>query len=287
MLGLKRGEVRLVPHDASWKEAAQVKMRLLKEILGDTLIDVQHVGSTSIEGICAKPVIDVAAGVSSFDTVRERLTALQKAGFLFVRETQAPKEMFFTCGDEIVRTHYIHVVPYGGEEWDGYILFRDFLNLRPRLRREYEQLKISLANRYRHERQQYTSSKNIFVKETIRQAKAYRVLGSHIDVQVDRPLGSEHPNHPGMIYPVNYGYVPGVMSPDGEEQDVYVIGVSQPVETFSGTVVAVAHRRNDIEDKWVAAPDGMVLYEPEIRRLLSFQEQYFNTEYICLYRKEK
>ncbi len=98
-----------------------------------------------------------------------------------------------------------------------------------------------------------------------------------VTVIMDRPLGSRHPKHPDMIYPVNYGYIPGVIGGDGEEQDVYVLGVSEPLATFTGEVIAVIHRRDDVEEKWVAAPMGVRFMKGEIEEAVRFQEQYFDS----------
>lgn len=96
-----------------------------------------------------------------------------------------------------------------------------------------------------------------------------------VQVVVDRPLGSRHPNHPDIVYEVNYGYVPGVFAPDGEEQDVYVLGVEEALERFCGRVIAIIHRRDDVETKWVAAPEGCVLTPEEIMHKVQFQERFF------------
>lgn len=98
-----------------------------------------------------------------------------------------------------------------------------------------------------------------------------------VKVTVDRPMGSRHPEY-DMIYPVNYGYIEGVFAGDGEEQDAYILGVDVPVSEFSGVLIAVVHRLNDNEDKWVVAPEGMSFTEDEIRNILHFQEQYFESE---------
>ena len=98
-----------------------------------------------------------------------------------------------------------------------------------------------------------------------------------VTVTIDRPMGSVHPNYPTIVYPVNYGYVAGVFGGDGEEQDAYILGVDEPMVTFTGQLVAVIHRIDDNEDKWVVAPDGVVFTEAEIRRMTHFQEQYFRT----------
>lgn len=100
-----------------------------------------------------------------------------------------------------------------------------------------------------------------------------------INVIVDRPLGSKHPDY-DMIYPVNYGYVEGVFAGDGAEQDAYILGVNEPVEKFCGNLIAIIHRLNDNEDKWVVAPDGMRFTAEEIKKQLNFQEQYFESEII-------
>ena len=105
-------------------------------------------------------------------------------------------------------------------------------------------------------------------------------IGKLVTVTVDRPLGSFHPKHPDLYYPVNYGYVSGVFAPDGEEQDAYILGITEAVNTFTGRVIAIIHRKNDVEDKWVVAPDGMQFSKEEIEALTHFQEQYFDTEII-------
>lgn len=99
-------------------------------------------------------------------------------------------------------------------------------------------------------------------------------------VTVDRPLGSYHPKHKDMYYPVNYGYVEGVMAPDGEEQDAYILGVDEVVETFTGQIVAIVHRNDDVEEKWVVVPEGLIFTKEEIAKQIYFQEQYFDSEIV-------
>ncbi len=106
------------------------------------------------------------------------------------------------------------------------------------------------------------------------------MLGSIINVIVDRPLGSHHPKYSSIRYPVNYGFAPNVIAADGEEQDVYILGIYEPVECFTGRVIAIIHRLNDVEDKWVVAPDGIYFSKEEIREMVKFQEQFFDTDII-------
>lgn len=104
------------------------------------------------------------------------------------------------------------------------------------------------------------------------------MIGSIVKVIVDRPLGSYHPKHKDIYYAVNYGYVPGVMAPDGEEQDAYILGVHEPVSEFEGKVIAIIHRLDDVEDKWVVAPKNASFTKEEIMQQVAFQEKYFQTE---------
>lgn len=108
------------------------------------------------------------------------------------------------------------------------------------------------------------------------------MLGDIVTVTVDRPLGSFHPEYKNLYYPVNYGYVKGISAPDGEEQDAYIIGVNKPVQEFTGKLIAVVHRRDDVEEKWVVAPEGLVFHKKEIEEQIKFQEQYFRPEIIAL-----
>ncbi len=102
-------------------------------------------------------------------------------------------------------------------------------------------------------------------------------LGRMVNVVMDRKLGCAHPKH-GFIYPVNYGYIPGTVSGDGEELDAYVLGVFEPVDTFEGACIAVIHRTNDNDDKLVVVPDGKEYSNDAIEALVEFQERFFKHE---------
>jgi inorganic pyrophosphatase len=104
------------------------------------------------------------------------------------------------------------------------------------------------------------------------------MIGTIVKVTVDRPLGSYHPKHKNLYYPINYGYIEGVIAPDGEEQDAYILGVDVPVKEFVGKIIAVIHRNNDVEEKWVVAPEDTSFTVDEIMEQVRFQEQYFDIE---------
>jgi inorganic pyrophosphatase len=111
-------------------------------------------------------------------------------------------------------------------------------------------------------------------------------LGKEVNVKIDRPLGSRHPKHNQMIYTVNYGFIPGTLSPDGEELDAYVLGVNQPLETFCGTCIGVIRRSNDSDDKLLVVPADLTLSFREIKQMVSFQEKFFKSTLIRLVSKK-
>ena len=129
MIGLKRGTVELLPHQSQWKDEAAKTVMLLKSVLNDTAIDIQHVGSTSIDNISAKPIIDIAVGVPTLDSIKPYIETLSKNGIIF-RKEYVKEQLLFVIGDfeKDTRTHHIHVVEWNGKAWNNYINFRDYLN---------------------------------------------------------------------------------------------------------------------------------------------------------------
>ncbi len=104
------------------------------------------------------------------------------------------------------------------------------------------------------------------------------MLGKIVKVIVDRPMGTYHPKHEDIYYSVNYGYIEGIMAADGEEQDAYILGVNEPIKEFVGKVIAIIHRCDDVEDKWVVASEETAFSKDEIMRQVDFQERFFKTE---------
>lgn len=103
------------------------------------------------------------------------------------------------------------------------------------------------------------------------------MIGKIVTVKVDRAMGTYHPKHTDMYYPINYGHIEGVMAPGGEEQDAYILGVDIPVEEFTGEIIAIIRRNDDIEEKWVVAPENTSFSKKEIIKQTYFQEQYFDS----------
>ena len=108
-----------------------------------------------------------------------------------------------------------------------------------------------------------------------RKALARSYLGKTVHIGIDRPIGYVHKKD--MVYPINYGYIPGVLGGDGEEMDVYLLGVDTPVEEFDAHIIAIVHREDDVEDKLVGVPKGITFTAEEIAEAVHFQEQYYSS----------
>jgi len=102
-------------------------------------------------------------------------------------------------------------------------------------------------------------------------------LGQKITVKIERKMGDRHPKFEDHIYPINYGFVPGTMAPDGCEIDAYIVGVDEPLDEFTGVVKAIIHRTNDDDDKLVVMPEDKEYTDEEIRGFVQFQEKYFES----------
>lgn len=285
MLGLKRGTVQLCEHEQAWEIEAQNAILQLKEILGAVIKDIQHVGSTSIPSIKAKPIIDIVIAVDDFEDVLLLEEDLKKQGFYYRPKVDLGEQLLFASGSYYdstgdLQTHFIHIVKTGSMDWRNYINFRDYLNSTPVVAKAYEDLKVLLAKQAPVDsgREKYLRGKHDFIVYTLRKALVYSYREKMVDVVIDRPIGSVHPKYEDMIYPLNYGFIPNVFGGDGEELDVYLMGLNVPVKEYKAKVIAIVHRHNDVEDKLVAAPEGMSFMKMEIEDAVRFQEQYFESE---------
>jgi len=167
ILGLKMSEVKIVPYDREWKNEF---VRARSEILEHTNIQldrIQHIGSTSIEGIQAKPIIDILMGVDDIDHLSDSFfKAMKKAGFYRLRVVRPAEIVFAKFTDDTfeIKTHFVHVVNDQGEKWCDLLFFRDYLNANERVKRQYEQLKLKFLNSNLQGIEEYTSYKEQFVQ---------------------------------------------------------------------------------------------------------------------------
>lgn len=285
MIGLKRGTVKLYEHEEEWEIEAQNTITKLRKILGNIIKDIQHVGSTAIPSIKAKPIIDIAIAVDDFNEILAFEKDLKNEGFYYRPNSDLGKQLLFASGSYYegtgdLQTHFIHIVKTESMDWINYINFRDYLNNNLSVAKEYEMLKESLALQFSIDngREKYLEGKHEFIVYTLRKALVKSYLGKTVNIKIDRPIGSLHPKHPSIIYPINYGYIPNVLSGDGEELDVYLLGVNEPITDYRAKIIGIVHRYNDIEDKLIAAPERMKFTLHEMKKAVHFQEQYYESE---------
>ena len=168
MLGLKRGTVKLVPYHKGWSRAFEVERKKLKKKLGKAVIDIQHIGSTAMPGMHAKPIIDMTAGVKSLSAAKKFVKPLAGLGYHFYKTFGG--HVLFAKGPDAKRTHYLHVMKYNGVKWKRDLLFRDYLRKHPSRAKVYSRTKQELAKRFPNDRGRYTAGKDSFIKDTLRRA---------------------------------------------------------------------------------------------------------------------
>jgi GrpB-like predicted nucleotidyltransferase (UPF0157 family)/8-oxo-dGTP pyrophosphatase MutT (NUDIX family) len=171
-IGLKRGTVKLVPHSREWGELFPVEKVELLEALGDLVVDIQHVGSTAVPTISAKPIIDIAILVRSLKEVEKRAGRIEALGYQKKQENK-PERLFFTKGPDENRMVYLHVGDESTEYIKDMIIFRDYLIQNPHEAEKYMQLKKELAEKFEDNRESYTAAKEKFVQEVGERVKMH------------------------------------------------------------------------------------------------------------------
>lgn len=189
VLGLKGAKVELADHDLEWETLAAHTIEQLWRVFGSTATDIQHIGSTAIRRIKAKPIIDIAVGVQSFEVLAEVLPRLEASGYKrsFNRFND---DMLYTKGDfeNDTTTHYIHILMIESMQWRNYTDFRDYLNNCPKKAVEYEALKNDLAQRYPEVKKSYTDGKKEFMDECLFEARIYAEMRQSLDILAFEPI---------------------------------------------------------------------------------------------------
>ena len=172
-IGLLRGTVNLEEHNPNWENIANKTIKELNVLLCDIFVNIQHVGSTSIKGILAKPIIDLVIGVDNFEDILNMNEKLETHGYLF-RGQDHPGQYLYVCGKDDFITHHIHVVKYNSIDWHNYLNFRDYLNANPDIAKQYSLLKVKLENLYPNERKLYTTNKSEFINDILIKASFWK-----------------------------------------------------------------------------------------------------------------
>lgn len=167
-IGLQRGTVQLQAYHSGWIiEFEQEKQHLL-DLFGDKIIAVEHIGSTAIPGLPAKPIIDIIAGIHSFNEFADFIKPLEELGYEYMPQRMFPERKFFPKGPRTHRTHHLNLVMKDDpEQWLAPLLFRDYLREHTQAKNEYAQLKASLAIQYSDNRAAYTAAKHDFIQRIL------------------------------------------------------------------------------------------------------------------------
>lgn len=174
MIGLQRGVVDLVPHDTHWKELFNEEKTRLENALGDVALGIEHIGSTAISGLAAKPVIDIAVGIADMSQHEQAKSLLESAGWIWRPKFGDPAvHLVFAKGTDEVRTHYLHLMQFQGTSWNEKISFRDYLTSHDAERQEYEDLKRRAMGEHADDRKAYTAQKDEFVARIISEAMVH------------------------------------------------------------------------------------------------------------------
>lgn len=170
-MGLDKTKVELEKYNPNWKKEFEKEKKELGKIIRGLYIDIEHVGSTSIPGISAKPIIDILISVKSLKDCDNLLKNLDNAGYSVRYDNAEKGEYLVRKGPEDSRTHYIHVVEDKADRCTEMIIFRDYLINNPEYIEQYQTLKEELASKYKNDRKMYTASKNEFIKMVLDKAR--------------------------------------------------------------------------------------------------------------------
>ena len=169
MLGLEKGAIKLSPHREEWHELFVAEAQQLTAAAGEHALAVEHIGSTAICGIAAKPIIDIALAVREIADVEQIIQPFENLGYVYRGENGIPNRHYFRKGSPL-RTHHLHVVQHESDLWRNHLLFRDYLRAHPQIAAQYENLKRELAQTHRENREAYTEGKNEFIENVLKAA---------------------------------------------------------------------------------------------------------------------
>lgn len=162
----------VVDYQPNWSTQYEQERIHILNAIGNTIVDIQHIGSTAVPKLAAKPVIDILLGLKQVPPTPTQVSSLEALGYLYCGELGIPGRHYFRRG--MPRTHQIHAVQVGSEFWKTHILFRDFLKTHPEAAQQYEALKRKLAVQFRYDRDRYTESKAPLIQQLLIQAKAWQ-----------------------------------------------------------------------------------------------------------------
>jgi len=166
IIGLRSGKIKLLSYNPKWIKIFKREEKILRNAVGNIVCDIQHVGSTAISRMLAKPIIDIAIAVPCLKDVKKCIKPLEKVGYNYKGEQRVGEYLF--TRDNI---YCLHLMKFDSKPWNNYLLFRDYLHAHKKLANEYKNLKLKLAKKFANDRALYTSGKAKFIEAVIKKAK--------------------------------------------------------------------------------------------------------------------
>ena len=168
MIGLEKGTVKLAPHTELWHQLFGEEEARLRDAIGEHVVAIEHVGSTAICGLSAKPIIDIAAAAREVSDAERCVRPLENIGYQYRGENGIVGRYYFVKGEP--RTHHLHMVGVSSDFWKNHLLFRDYLRKHREVAEEYERVKRDLAIQHERDREAYTEGKSRFIEEVLKRA---------------------------------------------------------------------------------------------------------------------
>jgi GrpB-like predicted nucleotidyltransferase (UPF0157 family) len=169
VVGLEAGRVRVDPYSTEWQRLFAEERRRLLAAVGAYVVDIQHVGSTSVPGLAAKPIIDIGIAVKNFEDASVCVGPIELLGYAYKGENGIPRRRYFERGSP--GSYHLHLNELGSRAWENQILFRDYLIRHPEASQEYATIKIALARKFPLDRDGYLAAKAPFIERIMRLAR--------------------------------------------------------------------------------------------------------------------
>lgn len=279
-------KIALAPFDRERPERGRRAAGELRRLLGEAASSVDHIGGTALRFVPASPTLDFVVGCPTPAAISEATRILCAEGYIPARDLAFPGGfdlsdpgilLFLPSRDGDTPLRSVRLTLFDGPAYLDCVSLRAYLFGRPDVCREYAALKEKLLAEHPGDRAAYEKGKSDWIRAALPVARHWSRLGRTITVTVDRPMGSTHPDRPDLVYPINCGYPRDFKIPGEKRLGVYILGVSHPVSTFTGRVIAILFREGGEGVRWVVAPQGREYDQARIFSEVWFRERDFKS----------
>ncbi|MBO4283714.1 MAG: NUDIX domain-containing protein [Clostridia bacterium] len=279
-------KITLAPFDRARLESGRRAAQDLRRMLGEHAASVEHIGGTALRFVPSSPTLDFAVACPTPADLPAASELLIGSGFIPASSVSFPGGFDLSTDDTLLflpspdggaPLRSVRLTLAGSRAFDDAVAIKNYLYGRPDVSREFAGIKADLAAKYPDDRAAYERGKDEWIKNALPVARHWSRLGKTVTLIVDRPMGSVHPDRPDLVYPINCGYPRDLVIPGESRLGVYILGVPNPVHTFTGRVIAVIFRENGEGVRWVVAPEGREYDQARILSEVWFRERDFKS----------